>query len=170
MRLVIWILPILFILILVYATFKKVKVYESFASGVSKVLPLLKGLFPYIASMLILAEIFEASGLAKLLSEWLSPVFAFLGIPKEITSLVLIKPFSGSGTLSVLTEIYKTYGIDSYIANCASVVYATGETIFYMSAIYFASAKQKIVLPVVIAIISNFIAIIVGCLFCRLFI
>ena len=170
MRLVIWILPILFILILVYAIFKKVKVYESFANGVSKVLPLLKGLFPYIASMLILAEIFEESGLAKLLSEWLSPVFAFLGIPKEITSLVLIKPFSGSGTLSVLTEIYKTYGIDSYIANCASVVYATGETIFYMSAIYFASSKQKIVLPVVIAIIANFVAIIVGCLFCRLFI
>ena len=170
MRIVIWILPILFILILVYATFKKVRVYESFASGVSKVLPLLKGLFPYIASMLILAELFEQSGLAKLLSEWLSPIFAFLGIPKEITSLVLIKPFSGSGTLSVLTEIYKTYGIDSYIANCASVVYATGETIFYMSAIYFASAKQKIVLPVVIALIANFLAIIVGCLFCRLFI
>ena len=170
MRLVIWILPILFIGVLVYASFKRVKVYESFAGGVAKVFPLLKGLFPYIASMLILAEIFEVSGLAGLLSEWLSPVFAFLGIPKEITSLVLIKPFSGSGTLSILTEIYKTYGIDSYIANCASVVYATGETIFYMSAIYFASSKQKIVLPVVIALISNFVAIVIGCLFCRLFI
>lgn len=170
MRIVIWILPILFICILVYACIKRVKVYDSFASGVAKVFPLLKGLFPYIATMLILAELFEESGLAQLLSNWLSPFFGVLGIPKEITSLVLIKPFSGSGTLSILTEIYKTYGIDSYISNCASVVYATGETIFYMSAIYFASAKQKIVLPVVIALVANFVAIIVGCLFCRLFV
>lgn len=170
MRIVIWILPLLFLIIVGYATFKKVKVYESFAAGIAKVLPLLKGLFPYIASMLILAEIFEVSGLAKLLSNWLSPVFGFLGIPKEIAGLVLIKPFSGSGSLSILTEIYKTYGVDSYISNCASTVYATGETIFYMSAIYFASSKQKIVLPVVIAILSNFIAVLVGCLFCRLFV
>ena len=76
MRIVIWILPILFLVILGYAAFKRVRVYESFASGVSKVFPLLKGLFPYIATMLILAEIFEASGLAKLLTDWLSPVFS----------------------------------------------------------------------------------------------
>ena len=81
---------------------------------------------------------------------------------------MLIKPFSGSGALSVVSELFSEYGADSYIGRCASVVYASGETVFYLSAVYFAgSGKKKPVLPVVIALVSNLAAIVLGCLFCR---
>ena len=161
--------PLLFLAVFLAAAVRRVKVYDSFASGAAGVLPLLKSLFPYIAAVLVLAELFEESGLSSLLAEALSPAFGALGIPKEIARLVLIKPFSGSGALSVVSELFSEYGADSYIGRCASVVYASGETVFYMSAVYFAGQKKKTpALPVVIALASNFVAVIFGCLLCRI--
>ena len=122
--------PVLFIAVTAFAAFRKVKVYDSFAEGVKGVLPLLKSLFPYLAAILILAELFEASGLSAALGRALAPAFSFLGIPQEVAPLVLVKPFSGSGSVALLSEIFEKYGADSYIARCASVVYASGETVF----------------------------------------
>ena len=165
-----YILPALCAAVLLFASVRKVKVYDSFAGGAAKALPLLKNLFPYVAAaVLVLAELFEASGLSAALSSALSPLFSLLGIPEEIAPLVLVKPFSGSGSLSLLTEIFAKYGADSYIARCASVVYASGETVFYLSAVYFAGVEGKRpALPVAIGLISNCIAILLGCLFCRI--
>lgn len=163
-----YILPALFACILLFASLRKVKIYDSFAAGAAGVLPLLKTLFPYVAAILVLAELFEASGLSSQVCAALSPAFSFLGIPEEIAPLVLIKPFSGSGSLSLLNNLFAEYGADSYIARCASVVYASGETVFYMSAIYFAGVREKKpFLPVSIAVLSNFAAILLGCLLCR---
>ncbi len=169
MRWTAYILPVLCAAVLLFASVRKVKVYDSFAAGAAKALPLLKKLFPYVAAVLVLAELFEASGLSAVLSSALSPVFRFLGIPPEIAPLVLVKPFSGSGSLSLLTDIFAKYGADSYIARCASVVYASGETVFYLSAVYYAGAGgRRSALPVAIGLVSNFIAVLLGCLFCRI--
>ena len=164
-----YVLPVLFGAVLLFASVRRVKVYDSFASGAAKALPLLKNLFPYVAAVLVLAELFERSGLSSALSAALSPAFSALGIPEEIAPLVLVKPFSGSGSLSLLGDILAKYGADSYIARCASVVYASGETVFYLSAVYFAGAGGKRpVLPVAIGLVSNFAAVVLGCLFCRI--
>ena len=169
MRWTAYILPVLCAAVLLFASVRKVKVYDSFAAGAAKALPLLKNLFPYVAAVLVLAELFEASGLSAALSSALSPVFRFLDIPPEIAPLVLVKPFSGSGSLSLLTDIFAKYGADSYIARCASVVYASGETVFYLSAVYYAGAGgRRPALPVAIGLVSNFIAVLLGCLFCRI--
>lgn len=164
-----YLLPVLFAGILLIASVRKVRVYDSFAAGAAGALPLLKNLFPYIAAILVLAELFEASGLSSALCSALAPAFSFLGIPEEIAPLVLVKPFSGSGSLSLVSEIFEMYGADSYIARCASVVYASGETIFYLSAVYFAPvAGKKPIAPVLIASAANFLAAILGCAFCRI--
>lgn len=165
----VYILPALFFIAILIAAVRKVKVYDSFAEGIKGAVPLVLSLFPYIAAILILSSLFEASGLSSALEKALSPAFEFLGIPPEISRLVLIKPFSGSGSAAVLSEIFAEYGADSYIARCASVVYASGETVFYMSAVYFAGQKKKTpALPVFIALASNFVAVIFGCLLCRI--
>ena len=77
--------------------------------------------------------------------------------------------FSGSGALSVVSDLFAQYGADSYIGRCASVVYAAGETVFYLSAVYFAGRKnKKPVLPVAVAFFANLCAVALGCLFCRI--
>ena len=109
----VYILPALFFIAILIAAVRKVKVYDSFAEGIKGAVPLVLSLFPYIAAILILSSLFEASGLSSALEKALSPAFEFLGIPPEISRLVLIKPFSGSGSAAVLSEIFAEYGADS---------------------------------------------------------
>ena len=161
------IFPVLFVAIILVASFRRVRVYDSFAAGAGSALPLLKSLFPYIAAVLVLAELFEKSGLSAALSAALSPLFSAVGIPAEIAPLVLIKPFSGSGSLALLSDVCARCGADSYIARCACVVYAAGDTVFYLSAVWYAGAPKRPALPVLIALVSNLAAFCVGCLLCR---
>ena len=162
-----YILPALCAAVLLFASVRKVKVYDSFAGGAAKALPLLKNLFPYVAAMLVLAELFEASGLSAALSSALSPLFSLLGIPEEIAPLVLVKPFSGSGATAVLSDLFAAYGADSYIARCACVAFGSSETVFYVSAVYFAGHKKNLLRPIAIALTANFLSVVLGCFLCR---
>ena len=162
------VIPLLFLALFLYALVKKVKLYDSFTAGVKEALPLVMSLFPYLAAILMLSELFEKSGLSDLITSFLSPAFRSVGIPPEIAKLVLIKPFSGSGSMALLSDILTSYGADSYVGRCACVSYGSSETVFYISAVYFAGIKDKKLLkPVTIALIANFLSIILGCFLCR---
>lgn len=168
MKILSLLLPLLFLGVFGYALVKRVKLYDCFAEGVRGAIPLVVSLFPYLAAILILSELFSASGLSAALTSFLSPVFRALGVPEELSSLVLIKPFSGSGSTALLSELLASYGADSYIGRCACVCYGSSETVFYISAVYFASVREKkLFLPVVIALAANFIGVVAGCFFCR---
>ncbi len=154
------VVPVLFLAVFIFALFKKVKLYDSFTAGIKEALPL--------AFSLMLSELFERSGLSDMITSALSPAFRFLGIPPEISKLVLIKPFSGSGSTALLSDILSTYGADSLIGRCACVSYGSSETVFYISAVYFANVKnKKLAKPVAIALIANFLSVVFGCFLCR---
>lgn len=161
--------PALFILIFVFAIIKKVKPYEAFTLGAKSAVPFATSVFPYLVSIFVLTELFEASGLSTALCSVLSPLFNLFGIPKELTKLVLIKPFSGNGALALLTEIFNTYGVDSYLSRCASVIYGSSETVFYVAAVYFAGAKTKnLTAPIVISLIASFFSCVFACFICHI--
>lgn len=162
------ILPLLFLALFAFALFKRVKLYDTFTEGIKGAVPLLLSLFPYLAAILMLSELFEASGLSASVTRLVAPLFSRLGIPPEIAKLVLLKPFSGSGATALLSEIFASYGADSYIARCACIAYGSSETVFYISAVYFASVKRKKLLkPITIALTANFCAVILGCFLCK---
>lgn len=162
------IIPALFLALFLFALVKRVKLYDCFTDGVKEAVPLVLSLFPYLAAILMLSELFEQSGLSGYLTNFLSPAFEALGIPPEISKLVLMKPFSGSGSTALLSEILAAHGADSYIARCACVSYGSSETVFYILAVYFAGVKKKrLFRPAVIALVANFITVIFGCFLCR---
>jgi len=162
-----YLIPILFLLIFVFAIFKKVKPYDAFTLGAKSAVPFAVSIFPYLVSIFVLTELFEVSGLSDFLLRFLSPVFEFFGIPGELTKLVLIKPFSGSGSLALVSEIYTQYGVNSYIARCASVIYGSSETVFYVAAVYFAGAKtKKLFKPIIISLIASFFSCVFACFIC----
>ena len=164
-----FIIPVLVLVLFVFARFKGVKVYDSFTEGVKGALPLAVSLFPYLAAIFAMTELFEKSGLSALLNSALSPVWNFLGIPEGVGRLILIKPFSGSGSLAVLSEVYSEYGPDSYVSRCASAIFGSSETVFYVSAVYFSSCKnKKFFMPVTVSLIASFISAIFACLLCRI--
>ena len=163
------IIPSIFLFSFLFAIIKKVRVYDSFTEGMKSVLPLITSIFPYIAAVTMLSKLLEASGLGDTLAEWLSPVFAFTGIPKEIGTLVLIKPLSGSGSLAVLSEILEKYGVDSYPARCACVAYGAADTVFYIGAVYFAGLqRKKLTAALWIALSSYLLSVVFCCFLCRI--
>lgn len=162
------IVPVIFIFVFLFAAVKKVNVYDSFTRGIKDAFHFTLSLLPCLAAIFMMCALFEQSGLADLLVKLLSPVFGFLGIPEELTKLVLIKPFSGSGSLAYLNEIITNYGADSYVARCACVCFGSSETVFYISAVYFAGLKvKKLAMPIVCVLAATFVSTIIACLVCR---
>jgi spore maturation protein B len=162
------VIPLLFVAVFVVAMVKKVKIYDTFVQGAKGAIPLVIDIFPYLAAIFMLTEVFEQSGLSDLLCNALSPVLSFLGIPRELTKLVLIKPFSGSGATALLAEILATNPPDGYISRCAAVCYGSSETIFYISAVYFSGIKNlKLTAAIVISLVSSFLGVVLACFLCR---
>ena len=64
MNLFVYLIPALFVVVFIVAAIRKVKVYDSFAEGVKGAIPLVVSLFPFVAAVLILSQLFEASGLS----------------------------------------------------------------------------------------------------------
>lgn len=164
-----YVIPVIFIIVFGFAVIKKVKIYDEFTNGVKEAVNFTVSLIPCLAAIFMMCAVFEKSGLSDRLTQLLSPVFGALGIPRELTKLVLIKPFSGSGSLAYLNEIITKYGADSYISRCACVCFGSSETVFYISAVYFAGLKVKnLALPIAIVLISTLISTIIACLLCRI--
>lgn len=163
-----FLIPLIFIAVIVVAVFKKINVFSSFTRGAKDGLNFTFSLIPLLAAIFMMCELFEVSGLSDAMTNALAPVFGFLGIPEELSKLILIKPFSGSGSLSYLTEIIECYGADSYIGRCACVLYGSSETVFYISAVYFTNAKKgKRIVPIIIILFSTFVSTIFACFICK---
>ena len=164
----VYVLPVIIIALTVHAIVKKVKVYDCFLDGAKDGLALVKAVFPYIASIYVVIVLFKESGLSHVVSGWLSVPLSYLGIPPEITELMLLVPISGNGTIALLEDIIVTYGADSYIARCASVVAGGTETIFYISAVYMSKCKDKrLVGAIPISLFCTLIGVVSGCALCR---
>ncbi len=163
-----WVMPIAFALVLIYALFRKVNVYDGFVKGAKDGLSLAMDVFPYLAVMFVMIALMRDSGLSTYLCQLVSPVLVPLGIPQELTELVLLRPFSGSGSLALLNEIMTKYGADSYVSRCASVMMSSTETVFYISAVYFASTKiKKIGWALPIALLCNLVSCVLACWLCK---
>lgn len=164
-----FIIPAIFIIVLGCAAIKKVNVYSCFTSGIESALKFVLSLLPCLAAVFMMCALFEDSGLSELMIKLTSPAFSFFGVPEELTKLILIKPLSGSGSLAYLTEILNEYGADSYIARCACVCYGSSETVFYISAVYFAGMKAKgLMKPIVISLFSALVATVLACALCKI--
>lgn len=158
------VIPVIFIAVMAAAAIKRVNVYAGFSEGVEGALKFTLSLLPCLAAVFIMCELFEASGLSAMLVKALAPAFEFMGVPPELTKLILIKPLSGSGSLAYLTKILQEYGADSYIARCACVCYGSSETVFYVSAVYFAGLKTKGLLrPIIICLAASLISTVCAC-------
>lgn len=140
-----------------------------FVNGAKSSLNLVFDIFAYILAIFVIIELFSASGLSDKLSSLLAPIFTFLGVPVELSKLIIVKPFSGSGGLALLAEVFETYGVDSYISRCACVILGSSETVFYVSTVFLSKTNiKKLGLAIPIALICMFISIILGCQLCRL--
>ena len=163
-----YIFPVLVIFLLLYAHFKKVNVYTSFVDGAKGAINLCVNIFPYVAAIMCAVAIFRASGLAYILIKALGPIFKVLGIPTEVCEIVLLRPFTGSGSFALLNDIYLTYGVDTYISKCASCIMGSSETLFYVSTVYTSKTSiKRLSYAIPVGICANIFSAIIACLICK---
>lgn len=165
----VYILPILFLCLFAYCIYKRINTYDHFVKGAKGAIKLVVDIFPFIASILIAVALLRVSGITDFLAKLLSPLFNLLGIPTELCELVLLRPFTGSGSYGILENIFTTYGADSYISRCACVIMGCSETIFYVATVYISQTKvKKLLYAIPVALFCSLIGTILACLICKI--
>ena len=165
----VYIVPIIFLTVLLMSVIFKKDAYSAFVKGAGAAVELMSGVLPYLLTVMIACEIFRTSGVSTVVAGFISPAFEIFGLPCELTELILLRPLSGAGSLSVLQHIYEVYGADTYIGRCASVIYGSSETVFYVSSIYFSKSKVKnLRFAIPIALVASFAGNVIGCALCRI--
>ena len=134
------VVPVLLAAVAAVGLGKRVDVYSALTHGAEEGLTVLLRVIPALVGLLTAVSMFRASGAMEWLSVLCAPVLERLGIPPEVTPLMLVRPVSGSGALAVGTDLMTTYGPDSYIGRVAAVMLGSTETTFYTIAVYFGSA------------------------------
>ncbi|OZM57154.1 spore maturation protein [Lottiidibacillus patelloidae] len=133
----IWLIPMIICFILVYGTFKRVPTYESFVEGGKEGIKLSFSIIPYLVGMMVAITVFRASGALEYFIGLLKPVLQLIGVPGEIVPLALMRPLSGTGALSITSDLIATHGPDSFIGQLASTMQGSTDTTFYVLTVYF---------------------------------
>ena len=131
-----YIVPVLIFFILAHGVATGTNIYSALLDGAKQGLLVARDIFPAVLIMLTVIAMVRASGAIDLISNSLAPVLAPLGVPAECLSLALLRPFSGSGALSVGSEVIAQTGPDSTAGRIAAVMLGSSETSFYTIAVY----------------------------------
>ena len=138
-----WFLAALPGLILLRGMAARVDVYDTFLDGAKQGLRTGAGIFPALTGMLLLLGMMRTSGLTEALAEALSPVLAWMNLPREIAQLLLLRPLTGSGSMAALKEIFAQCGVDSRAGRIGAVLVSSSETIFYTMTVYLSATGVR---------------------------
>lgn len=162
-------IPLILILVSVFALSKKQDVYSSLLAGGLDGLKLLVSIAPALVMLLTAVHMLRASGAIALLTRLCAPVTDFCGIPAETLPLVLIRPFSGSAALAVGADLMASYGVDSLVGRTAAIMLGSTETTFYTISVYFGAANiQKTRYAVPAALIADLTGFVMASLCAKL--
>jgi len=170
MSLTVYIVPVVVCAILLCALVRKVDILKEFTFGAVDGLRTAGNLVPTLVLLLTAIGMFRASGALDVLTSALSKGVEALGIPSEVLPLMILKPFSGSGSVAVLEDIFSNYGTDSFVGRVASVIAGSTETTFYTIAVYYGAvniSKTRHTVPA--ALSADLTGFILSAFFVRLF-
>ena len=159
-------IPALILFFLVYAAFRRVKVYEVAVEGAKEGFDIAVRIIPYLVLMLVSIAIFRASGAMDVFIAIVRPLTDLVGIPAEVLPMAIMRPLSGSGSLGIMTETMQAYGTDSFIGVLVSTLFGSTETTFYVLAVYFGAVgirNTRHALPT--GLLADFIAFLAAVVF-----
>ena len=134
-----YVIPVVILIIIVAGLVKGGNVFNLFMDGAKEGIPIAIGILPALIALVTAIAMFRASGAFDLLSGAIAPFCNALHIPAPVVPLALMRPVSGSGSLSMFENILKVCGPDSYAGRVASVLQGSTETTFYTVTIYYGS-------------------------------
>lgn len=161
--------PAIILIIVIYGWLKGVPVFDVFVEGAKEGAKTAFDILPVMVGIIAAVSILNASGLIAILANMMKAPLEFVGIPSEVIPVLLIRPFSGSASLGLFTELIKTYGADSYLGRVLSTIMGSSETVLYTLAVYFGATSAKNTRHAVLAsLISSYTGILVAIYICKI--
>ena len=136
-------MPLFAGIVVIFGLAKRVPVFDIFLRGAKEGIQLLYSIAPTIMALVFAVDLLRSSGAISSVCNFIAPASEFLGFPKEIVPMVLLRPVSGSGSTALLTSLYEDCGPDSFAGRVASVLAGSSETTFYAIAMYYGCIKVK---------------------------
>ena len=130
-----FIVPIFVLLIILVGIIEKKNVYSLFIDGVKEGLKTVYNIFPYIFAITIIAGLLKDT---KILEN-----VKLFGLDANILPLVIMKPLSGGASTSMVVDIFKNIGPDTFTGLVASILMASTETTLYVISILGSKIKIK---------------------------
>lgn len=164
-----FILPFTVLYIVGYGLLTKVNVFDEFVEGAKDGLRVVVGIVPTLVGLMVGIGILRASGTLDMLSNLIRPITDLFHFPSQLVPLALVKMFSSSAATSLLLDIFKQFGPDSYVGRLSSIMMSCTETIFYTMAVYFMAAKvTKTRYTLAGALVATFSGIVTSVIICQL--
>lgn len=133
------IMPLFAALIVIFGLIKRVAVFDAFISGAKEGAKTLVSIAPSILGLVFAVSLLKSSGAVEVICDFISPLADFLGFPKEVVPMALLRPVSGSGATALLVQVFEGSGPDSFAGRVASVIAGSSETTFYAVTLYYGS-------------------------------
>ncbi|QHQ60330.1 spore maturation protein [Anaerocolumna sedimenticola] len=138
-----YIIPFVIFYIVGFGLLMKAPVFHEFTKGAEDGFKVVLNIMPTLIGLMVAIGILRASGTLDILANIMKPATDFLKFPSELVPLVTVKLFSSSAATSLLLDIFKEYGPDSFLGRLSSIIMSCTETVFYTMSVYFMTAKVK---------------------------
>lgn len=162
------IVPLVMAIIIISGLVKKQPVFGCFLEGAKEGFSTMYSIAPSLIGLITAIGMLKASGALDMLTGLFAPLTSLIGIPEEVTPLLMLRPISGSGSLAILNQIVEDNGANSLVAKAAAVMAGSTETTFYCIAVYFgAVGVKRISYTVPCALIGDFAGMVMACLSVR---
>ena len=157
------IIPFIVLFIIFYGFIHDVSIYDKFLEGVREGLELALKIFPVMFTINISINMLLKSNIINDIVNFIMPILNFINYPKELITLGIMRPISGSSSLIIMNDILKNNGPDSFVGRVASVLQGSTDTTIYIISLYFSSVGiKKIKYSLLVGLLSDLMAIIIS--------
>ena len=163
MNIGIYIVPAFLLMAFGMAFWNKTAAFDDFVDGAKDGIESVKSIVPNLVGMIVGTKVFLASGIVDTLTELAAPVLNIFNIEAATLPLIILRPLSGSASLSYASELIQVHGPDSLVGRLTSVMQASSDTTIYIITIYLAAVgirnmRHALKLGIIVDIVSFILA------------
>ena len=124
----------------------KIPIFETFIEGAKEGFTTSVRIIPFLVGILVGVGVFRASGTLDYIIDGIAWCLNAIGVNTDFVPalpVAFLKPLTGQGARSMMIDISKVYGPDSFVGNVSSIFRGCAETTLYLLALYFGSVGVR---------------------------
>lgn len=143
---------------------------QAFLDGAKNGLRVAVSLLPTLVLLLSAIGVFTSCGAVDDICSAISPFAEKIGLPSEILPLLILRPVSGSGSLAMASELFRSCSPDSLASLTACVIMGSSDTMLYVISVYYSSVGVKRMRHTFLcAFLTMIFCIFISSFICRIF-